>query len=107
MAKGKIETYIGFCIRARKIVLGSGAISSLHGGVQLIIMDGKSAKNSVRLALKFKNRFSCPIVVCNSGFAEAVNREDCRLAAITDSELAKAILSNLDENYVLAENLIK
>lgn len=107
MAKGKIETYIGFCIRAGKIALGSGAISSLRGGVQLLIMDGNSAKNSVRLALKYKNKFSCPLVVCRSGFAEAVNKEECRLAAITDKELAGAILANLNENYVLAENLIK
>lgn len=103
MAKGKIETYIGFCIRAGKITLGSGAIATLRGGVYLIILDGNAAKNSKRLALKFKNRFACPLVTCGAGFAEAVNKQDCRIAAIRDKELAKAILSNLNENYVLTD----
>lgn len=101
MANGKIETYIGFCIRARKITLGSGAISCIKDGVYLLLMDGASAKNSQRLALKFKNRFSCPLVVCKSGFEKAVNKEGCKLAAVRDKELSKAILENLDGNYEL------
>lgn len=105
MAKGKIETYIGFCVRAGKITLGSGAIATLRGGVYLIILDGNAAKNSKRFALKFKHKFACPLVICGAGFAEAVNKQDCRVAAIRDKELAKAILSNLNENYVLADDL--
>lgn len=105
MAKGKIETYIGFCLRANKITLGSGAIATLRGGVYLIILDGNAAKNSKRLALKFKRRFACPLITCGAGFAEAVNKQDCRIAAIRDKELAKAILSNLDNNYVLTDDL--
>lgn len=64
-------------------------------------MDGTCAKNSQRLALKFKNRFNCPLVVCKSGFEYAVNKSDCKIAAVCDSSLANAILENLNENYVL------
>ena len=101
MVKSKIETYLGFCIKARKIALGSGAIDTLRGGVRLIIVDGAATKNSQKLALKFKTRFSCPMVVCKSGFENAVNKVGCKIAAVTDGELAKAILNNLDENYEL------
>lgn len=101
MTKSKVETYLGFCIKARKIALGSGAISTLRGGVHLLMMDGGAAKNSQKLALKFKNTFSCPLVVCKSGFEEAVNRAGCKIAAIRDAELAKAILASLDDNYEL------
>lgn len=101
MANGKIETYIGFCIKSGKITLGSGAISTLKGGVKLLIMDGGAAKNTQKLAIKYKNAFSCPLVVCKSGFERAVNKEGCKLAAIRDGELSKAILSNLDGNYEL------
>ncbi len=103
MVKSKIETYIGFLVRSRKITLGSGAISTLHGGVYLIILDGASAKNSQKLALKFKNRFSCPLVVCSLGFEKAVNKEGCKIAAVRDLNLANAILNNLDDNYRLYE----
>lgn len=101
MAKGRIETFIGFSIRSGKISLGSGAIGTLKGGVYLLILDGAAAKNSVRLALKYKNRFSCPLLVCDDGFEETVNRAGCKLAAIRDRELAKAILESEQSNYRL------
>ena len=99
MAKSKIETYIGFCIKSRKIALGSGAISVLKGGVYLIILDGTAAKNSKRLALKFKNRFSCPLIICKSGFDDIVNKPFCKLAAICDKNLAQAIKDCEESNF--------
>lgn len=101
MAKGRIETFIGFSIKSGKIALGSGAIGTLRGGVFLIILDGTAAKNSVRLALKFKNRFSCPLLICEQGFEEAVNKVGCKIAAIRDRELAGAILGSKQSNYRL------
>ncbi len=67
----------------------------------MIILDGTAAKNSQRLALKFKNRFSCPLVICKTGFEDAVNKGGAKIAAILNKELAKAILNNLDDNYEL------
>ncbi len=99
MAKGRIETFIGFSIKSGKIALGSGAVGTLKGGVYLLILDGNAAKNSVRLALKFKNRFSCPLLICDSGFEDAVNRVGCKIAAIKDRELSKAILDSEQSNY--------
>jgi len=101
LAKSKIDTFIGFCVKAGKISLGSGAISVLHGGVYLIIMDGNSAKNSKRLALKFVNRFSCPLLICKSGFDDAVNKPGCKLAAVRDKNLSRAILECRENNYEL------
>lgn len=101
MANAKIETYLGFCIKSGKITLGSGAISSLKGGVKLLLMDGNAAKNTQKLALKFKRTFSCPLVICRRDFEKVVNKEGCKIAAVRDGELSKAILSNLDEDYEL------
>lgn len=101
MGKDKAETFIGFCIKSGNLSHGSGAISTLHGGVFLLIMDGDSAKNSVRLALKFKRRFKCPLLVCKQGFGEAVNKPGCKIVAIRDKNLANAILNNKGTNYEL------
>ena len=101
MVRSKPDTYIGFCIKAGKISLGAGAIDMLRGGVYLLIADKNCAKNSKRLALKFKNRFGCPLVLCNENFEVKVNKPGCKLAAIRDRELAKAILENLDQSYEL------
>lgn len=101
MANGRIETFIGFSIKSGKISLGSGAIGTLRGGVYLLILDGAAAKNSRRLALKYKNRFSCPLLICDGGFEDAVNKVGCKMAAIRDRELAKAILQSQQNNYRL------
>ncbi|MBD5632063.1 MAG: hypothetical protein HDP34_02380 [Clostridia bacterium] len=103
MARSKVESYIGFLRKSGKITLGSGAISTLRGGVYIIIVDGAAAKNTQKLALKYKNRFSCPLVVCESGFEDAVNKPGCKIAAVRDKNLSGAILDNLDENYHLPE----
>ena len=99
MAKEKADTFIGFCVRARKITLGSGAIGTLRGGVHLIIVCSSAAKNTFRLALKYKNRFSCPLMICRCGLENAVNKPGCKIAAVKDKNLAKAIIANACEEY--------
>lgn len=101
MIPSKVNSYIGFCIKAGKITLGSSAIGTLKGGVYLLISDGKSAKNSIRYALKYKNKFKCPLLICKNNFEEIVNKPLCRLAAIRDENLAEAILKSCDSGYEL------
>lgn len=98
---GKVETYLGFCLRARKIALGSGSIDILKKGVYLIIVCSTASENTFKLALKFKNRYSCPLLICNVGLENAVHKTGCKIAAVRDYELAKAICANADGNYEL------
>lgn len=101
MVQSKVRTFVGFCFKARKITLGSNAIATLKGGVYLLILDGKAAKNSLRYAVKFKNKFGCPILICNDDFEQLVGKPLCRLAAIRDKNLADAILNSGDSGYRL------
>lgn len=101
MVPSKVRSYIGFCFKARKLVLGSSAIGTLKGGVFLLIMDGNAAQNSIRYALKYKKRFLCPLLVCKDGFEELVGKPLCRLAAVCDENLAKAILDSGESGYEL------
>ena len=101
MVQSKVHSYIGFCKRARKIVLGSNAIGTLKGGVYLLLMDRNAAKNSVRYAIKYKKKFNCPLLVCGDDFEELIGKSDCRLAAIQDKNLADAILKSGESGYEL------
>lgn len=101
LAQGKVGAYIGFCFRARKITLGYYAISALSGGVYLLILDSKAAKNSIDNARKLLNKFKCPMVICHDNFEDLIGKADCRLAAIRDKSLAEAILNCGDKNYEL------
>ncbi|MDE6558254.1 MAG: hypothetical protein K2K39_04000 [Clostridia bacterium] len=98
---GKVETYLGFCLRARKITLGSGSIDTLKKGVYLVIVCSTASENTFKLALKYKNRFSCPLIICKAGLENAVHKEGCKLAAIRDTQLAEAIIANAGEDYEL------
>ncbi len=98
---GKVDQYLGFCLRARKIALGTGTIDYLGKGVYLIMVCSTASENTIKRALKYKNRFSCPLVECKTGLENVVHKAGCKIAAIRDENLARAICDNLDENYVL------
>lgn len=100
---GKVESYLGFCLKSRAIALGSGTIDFLKKGVYLIIVCSTASENTKKTAQKYKNRFSCPLVECRSGLENAVHKAGCKIAAIKDKNLADAICDNLDENYVLCD----
>ena len=98
---GKVETYLGFCLRSRKITLGSGSIETLKKGVHLLIVCSSASENTLKVAVKYKNKFSCPLLVCKAGLGSVLHKEGCKLAAVRDAELAKAILANADNDYEL------
>lgn len=98
---GKVETYLGFCLRARKITLGSGSIDTLRKGVYLIILCSTASDNALKLAKKYAARHSCPLVICKCGLENVLHKDGCKMAAVRDINLTKAILENLDDDYEL------
>lgn len=101
MVKSKAETFIGFCVRARKIAVGSNAIDTLKRGVYLILLCKTASENTFKLAVKYKNRFHCPLMICNTGLENVIYKAGCKIAAIKDAGLATAIIDNADNNFEL------
>ena len=90
----KIETYIGFCVRSRKIIFGVEMIERQKKGVYLLIADGAIGKNSLKSMVNAQTNFSCPFLMTDEGALSAsVHRPAVKAVAITDQNLAKAILS--------------
>ncbi len=90
MQKSKAETYLGFCIRAGKLVCGVNAVACTGKGVYLLVADKNVAKNSLKEIFKLKRKFSCPLVFAE-GLETLVGKANCRLAAVKDESLASAI----------------
>ncbi len=101
MGRSRIETFIGFCIKKGKLTLGSGAVDTLKNGVYLLIVSADASQNTLKIAVKFKNRLHCPLLICKTDFERVVNRVGCKIAAVRDRGLAKAILESLDNDYEL------
>ena len=97
MEKNKIETYLGFCIRARKIIFGVEMIERQKKGIKLLIADGAIGKNSLKSMVNAQAKFACPFLMTDEGaLSAAVHRPAVKAVAITDQNLAKAILSVAD-----------
>lgn len=97
----KIEAYLGFALKARKIKLGAGSVDVTKGGVYLVIVCSSASANAFKLAQKFSRRFSCPLMICKIGLENAVNKKGCKIAAVCDVSLAKAIIGCACEEYEL------
>jgi hypothetical protein len=103
--KSKIETYLGFCVRAQKIVLGTTEIERKKKGVYLLLADGGIGKNSLKIMANTQQKLSCPLYVTKESgmLGEYLHRPAVKAVAITDQNLATAILSTeeCEQNFKL------
>lgn len=100
----KIISYIGFAIRARKIKMGVNACNTIKGGVGLFVLCHTAQKNTVKEAISLAKKHGVKIVLSKTYLLEdVVHKENCKLVAILDRQLSKAILNNLNEHFVIWE----
>ena len=94
MERSKIETYLGFCIRAKKIIFGAEMIEKQRKGVFLLAIDGNIGKNSLKTIVKTKERLDCPLYITDEGsLSEWVHRPAVKAVAIVDKNLALAMIN--------------
>ncbi len=99
MEKNKIETYLGFCIRSRKIIFGTEMISRQKKGVKLLIMDGGLGANSLKIMVRAQEILGCPLLQTEVGaLGELTHKPAVKAVAITEENLAAAMLSVAEEN---------
>ena len=104
MQNDKISTYLGFCIRSGKIVFGVDRAEALKKGVHLLIANSTLSENSMKVLVKLKEKFSCPLLVTEGvSLSELLHRPAVKAAAVKDKNLASAILtaSASDAQYKL------
>lgn len=92
MGASKLETYLGFARRAGKLTLGVNAVSTLKGGVYLLVADTSASENTKKEIEKLANRFQVP-VVWTEGLETLAGKEFCKIAALKEEHLAEAILA--------------
>ncbi len=94
MGTSKLETYFGFCIRARKAVFGTDDIEAQRRGVKLIVVDDSLAENARKKICKAQERFRCPMLIADAEtLGELLHRPAVKAVGIKDEHLAAAIVS--------------
>ncbi len=100
MTNDKVVTLMGFAIRAGKVIFGTDAIERYHRRKQLILVDKSLSLNS-REKLVRDNK-SVPIVLSTSvTLADLTHRDGVKAIALTDKQMAQAILNNMNGSYQL------
>lgn len=103
MIKSKIESYVGFALRSGKYRCGVNAIGTLKKA-KLLILCATASDNTRGDAVKLSKKFHCDVVVSNKITVEKLTgKENCKLLAITDVSLAKAIKDNLNGDFTLLD----
>ncbi len=100
MQRSKILSYLGFAKKSGNLRTGVNTVSTLKKAYALIICSGAS-ENTVNEAKKLSQKFFCPLIVSRLSVEELTGKENCKLMAVTDENLAKAIIDNTDENFTI------
>lgn len=99
MGKSKIETYLGFCLRAKKLLLGTDNVENAKRNVYLLMADESLSDNAFKILIKAQEKFACPLLKCSSGFiGECLHRYGVKAVAVQDKNLAEAIMENVSQS---------
>jgi len=90
----KAESLLGFAIKAGRVIFGADNIVAAKKTYLILICKGLS-ENSVKKLL----RQDAQILISNKPLEEVLHRPGCKSAAVTDKEMARAILQNSDNNF--------
>ena len=101
--KSKAQTFIGFILRSRKYRVGCNSVATIKRA-NLIIVCHTSAENTVKEAISFAKKFHCPLIKTKNKPLEVyINRPNEKVMAITDKALSKALIENMENDFVSVE----
>lgn len=88
--ESKIITYLGFSIKAKKIVFGLDNAEKMKRG-ELMLLDEALSENSKKQAIKIAEKLNCPVLSYQKNLSDILHKEGCKLAVVTDKNLAQAV----------------
>ncbi len=100
--QSKVLSYIGFAVKAGKVRTGVNVAKTVKGRVPLMIICETASENTLKEATEIAKKLGAKMVMTHGIKVEDIfNKVNCKLALVTDNSLASAILSNLDDQFVL------
>ena len=100
--KSKVLTFIGFALRARGVKCGVNAVQTIKGGCEVMILCKSASNNTFDDVAKLAKKLSAKLYISKTHLVEEiVSKPNCKLIAITNKELSKAIIENIDEDFAL------
>ncbi len=92
---GKIESYLGFAVRSGKILYGIDSIKQSKKRKYLLVLSPSASENLREKAERYSTDFRVPLVVTNENLEDIMNKPNCKLAALLDANMAKAVIESM------------
>ncbi len=99
--KDKIDSIIGFALRARKVIFGTDNLKN-NKNINLIICCKSLGDNSFKQLKALANN-RIPLVVSHKLLEDITYKKGVKAIGIKDKQMSKAILNNLTENFILVQ----
>ncbi|MFI3164997.1 MAG: hypothetical protein R3Y45_01830 [Bacillota bacterium] len=95
---GKIESYVGFATRAKKIIYGTTLLSKARN-IALVILCETGGKNARKDAENYARKHACPLIITKGEPLEhLVNKTGCKICGLTDKQMVKGIMAGIDKD---------
>lgn len=101
MQKDKIETIIGFAVKAGKMSFGADNLGVSARKIRLIFMSESVSEKTAKRVKELSVTCKIPLIFTKKDFSEIVFKQNCKVAGLTDNQMSKYILNNINENYQL------
>ena len=99
--KSKAQTFIGFAIRKRALVTGTNAVTATRTPVYLMFVCDSASDNTKEEAQKIATKKRCPLYQSSQLLEEVTGKENCKVAAMCDKQLAAAFEQYCDDTFTL------
>lgn len=98
MQKDKVESILGFAIKAGKVLFGADSIERYHKKKHLILMCNTVSENTREKLLRTNP--GVPAIISRTAKVEDLtHRVNCKVVAVTDKQMAQAIITNKNGSY--------
>jgi ribosomal protein L7Ae-like RNA K-turn-binding protein len=92
----KINSYVGFAIKSNKVLIGQSLIKHSKQQIFCILLDSSSSQNLIDLANNVANKHNCEALIVQN-LEELTHINNVKIIAITDPQLAKAVVENKEK----------
>ena len=93
MEKNKIATYLGFAIKSGAIVYGADNVEICKKKLFVVLIEESINRTSFKRVSERCERYAIELIVLNNELGTLVNKDKCKCVAVTDKNLASAIIN--------------
>lgn len=96
MKSDKITALIGFAVKSRKLLLGADNTAKYKGKIYSVFYDGSLSEKSLKEVRYYAGKQNAVIIKCLFPLEDAVSKKNCKTAALTDENMHKGIMAQLE-----------